>query len=202
MKYLDSFNHFFPKRFWDAVFQSGGATRDIGKRMHGVPCIYDLNERLRLVDSFESYTQVISLGIPSLEALGTPEQVEEFDKLDNAGMADLVLRYAVCFVGFLASLPTNWPNAAKEAERAFSLGANDLQIHSNINDFPLDDERFFPVLETGAKHGSNLPSSAARSSWPVRLQDREELVVLDLVDGWLAARNQRGNGAASHGQIA
>jgi predicted TIM-barrel fold metal-dependent hydrolase len=186
MKYIDSFNHFFPHKLWEAMLESEGAARDIGKRMRGIPCIYDLDERLRVVDSFDNYTQVISLGMPPLEALGTPAQAEEFAKLGNDGMADLVQRYPDRFVGFLASLPMNSPNAAKEAERAFGIGANGLQIHTNINGLPLDDERFFPVFETAAKHGKPvfLHPSRGAADIPDYKSEKKSLYEIWWTFGW------------------
>jgi predicted TIM-barrel fold metal-dependent hydrolase len=149
MKYIDAFNHFFPQKLWDAMLGAEGAARDIGKRMRGVPCIYDLNERLRLFDRFENYTQVLSLGMPPLEALGPPNVSIEYARLGNDGLADLVAKHPDKFVGFLASLPMNAPEeAAREAERAFTqLGACGLQIHTNINGKPLDAPEFFQVFE-------------------------------------------------------
>ena len=78
MRYIDAFNHFFPQALWDKMMNSEGAAKDIGKRMRGIPCIYDINERLKCVDMFRKdhdYKQVISLGMPPLESLGTPTQV-------------------------------------------------------------------------------------------------------------------------------
>src|SRR5690606_16882899 len=43
-------------------------------------------------------------------------------------------------------------------------GANGLQIHSNINGAPLDDPRFFPVLETAARHGKPVMIHPSRGS--------------------------------------
>jgi predicted TIM-barrel fold metal-dependent hydrolase len=155
MRYIDCFNHFFPKPLWDRMLESEGVVRDIGKRMRGVPAIFDIDERLKIVDRFaaKNYKQVISLGMPPLEALGEAQVVEEYAKLANDGMAELVERHPDQFCGFLASLPMNSPNAAREAERAFGIGANGLQIHTNINGAPLDDARFFPVFETAARYG-------------------------------------------------
>ena len=85
MRYIDAFNHFFPQRLWDKMLAAEGATRDIGKRMRGVPCIYDLDERFRVMDMFTDYTQILSLGMPPLEALGTPEQTTEYARLGNDG---------------------------------------------------------------------------------------------------------------------
>ncbi|MBX9740359.1 MAG: amidohydrolase family protein [Beijerinckiaceae bacterium] len=169
MRYIDSFCHFFPKGLWDKMLVTEGAAKDIGKRMRGIPCIYDLDERRRCVDMFRehNYTQVISLGMPPLEALGDAAQAEEFAKLGNDGMAELVEKYPDYFVGFLASLPMNSPNAAKEAERAFKLGANGLQIHTNINGDPLDDPKYFGVFETAAKHGKPVFLHPSRTAGDV-----------------------------------
>ncbi len=157
MRYVDAFNHFFPKPLWDRILTLEGAAAGIGARMRGIPAIYDLDARLRVMDQFgqHDYTQVISLGMPPLEQLGTPAISTELAKLGNDGMAELVRKHPDRFAGFLASLPMNDPDAAvQEAERAFrDLGANALQIHSNINGAPLDEERFFPVFEMAARHG-------------------------------------------------
>src|SRR5690349_13514136 len=155
MRYIDAFNHFFPQRLWDKMLAAEGATRDIGKRMRGVPCIYDLDERFRVMDMFTDYTQILSLGMPPLEALGTPEQTTEYARLGNDGLAELVAKHPDRFAGYVASLPMNAPDAAaKEAERAFSqLGANGLQIHSNVNGAPLDEPQFFQIFEVAAQFG-------------------------------------------------
>jgi aminocarboxymuconate-semialdehyde decarboxylase len=133
-----------------------GAGAGIGSRMRGIPAIYDLEERFRVMDLFSQhdYTQVISLGMPPLEQLGTPKVSAELARLGNDGMAELVRRYPERFAGFLASLPMNDPDAAVlEAERAFTeLDANGLQIHSNINGVPLDHPSFLPVFAAAAKH--------------------------------------------------
>ena len=160
MQYIDAFNHFFPKRLWDKMLGSEGAARDIGKRMRGIPCIYDLDERFRVMDLFrdKNYTQILSLGMPPLEALGTPEMSTQYARLGNDGMAELVAKYPDRFAGYVASLPMNAPDAAvKEAERAFVQGgANGLQIHSNVNGAPLDEPQFFPIFEAAAQYGKPI----------------------------------------------
>jgi len=156
MQYIDAFNHFFPKRLWDKMLVAEGAARDIGKRMRGVPCIYDLDERFRVMDMFrdKNYTQILSLGMPPLEALGSPAETAEYAKLGNDGLAELIDKYPDRFAGYVASLPMNAPDlAAKEAERAFTRAhANGLQIYSNVNGAPLDEPQFFPVFELAAKY--------------------------------------------------
>ncbi len=150
MRYIDSFNHFFPQAFFDRLLASDGAARDIGKRMRGVKALYDLDTRLRIVDSFPDYSQVLSLGMPPLDILAGPEEAAELARIGNDGLADLVARHPGQFCGFVAALPMNNPEAAvREAERAFrDLGANGVQLHTNVNGAPLDEERFFPIFET------------------------------------------------------
>lgn len=165
MRYVDAFNHFFPSGIWERLQDIGG--KDIAKRMQGVPAIFDLDERLRLVDRFRKdndYRQVISLGMPPLESLGDPALTTELSKIANDGLADLVHKHPDQFCGWLASLPMNAPHAAREAERAFAAGANGLQIHTNINGAPLDEARFFPVFEVAAKAGRPIMLHPARSS--------------------------------------
>jgi predicted TIM-barrel fold metal-dependent hydrolase len=154
MRYIDAFNHFFPKRLWDKMLAAEGGRRDIGKRMRGIPCLYDLDERFRVMDMFADYTQILSLGMPPLEALGTPEQTLEYARLGNDGLAELATKYPDRFAGYVAALPMNAPElAAREAERAFTqLGANGVQIHTNVNGAPLDEPRFRPIFEVCARY--------------------------------------------------
>ena len=49
---IDAYTHFIPKQFFEAVEKVPGAGTDIGKRMRGVPCVYDLDERRRIVGLF------------------------------------------------------------------------------------------------------------------------------------------------------
>src|SRR5438105_14236929 len=59
MRYIDAFNHFFPKRIYELMLQSPAGQKDLGKRMQGIPALYNIEERLRVVDAFADYSQVI-----------------------------------------------------------------------------------------------------------------------------------------------
>ena len=74
MQSIDAFCHFFPHGIFEKLSATTGGTRDIGKRIQGVRTIYDLEARFRIMDGFENYAQVLSLGLPPLEAMahGTP----------------------------------------------------------------------------------------------------------------------------------
>jgi predicted TIM-barrel fold metal-dependent hydrolase len=168
MRYIDVYNHFFPDNLWQRILTLEGTASAIGARMKSVPCVWDLDTRFRVMDQFSAhdYTQIISLGMPPLEAMGDPEVVVELARLGNDGMADLVDRYPDRFVGYLASLPMNAPDAAaREAERALSEGgACALQIHSNINGLPLDEPRFRPIFEIAERLQKPIFLHPARSA--------------------------------------
>ena len=107
---------------------------DMGKRVRGVPMLYDLDERFRVMDRFDDYQQVLSLASPPIEALGEPEIARELAKAANDGMAELVGKYPNRFPGFVASLPMNAPGALlEEARRAVDeLGACGVQVYTNV----------------------------------------------------------------------
>jgi uncharacterized protein len=154
MRYIDAFNHFFPRQLWERMETAEGRTRGISKRMRGVPAIFDLDERFRVMDRFPNYSQILSLGMPPLDAMGPPAFATELSRLGNDGLAELVAKYPDRFPGYVASLALNDPEAAaREAERAFTEGgANGLQIHSNVGGAPLDEPRFLPVFEVAARY--------------------------------------------------
>jgi len=146
---IDAFPHILPRRYFDRMIAAAsGPASYMQKRTAGVPCLYDLDERFRVMDRFEGYVQVLTLSSPPVEALGEPALTRDLARLANDEMADLVRRYPDRFLGFAASLPMNDPDAAvREAERATSdLDALGVQIYTNVNGLPLDDPRFEPLF--------------------------------------------------------
>lgn len=148
MRYIDCFNHFFPPAFFDKLLAAPGAVANIGKRIRGVPNIYQLEPRLRQVEAYENYSQVLSLGLPAFDVFAGPNESPEYARLANDGLAEIHAKYPGHFPGYVAGLPMNNPDAAaREAERAFKNGACGLQLHANVGGLPLDDPRFFPIFE-------------------------------------------------------
>ena len=92
MRYIDAFNHFNPKRYFDELLQSPAGQNDIGKRVRGIPALWDLDLRLKVVDMFADYTQVLSLGMQMVERLWGPDQAPEMAKIANDGLAEVVAK--------------------------------------------------------------------------------------------------------------
>jgi aminocarboxymuconate-semialdehyde decarboxylase len=154
MRKIDIFTHIYPPAFYDRLMKVAGDFKDVGKRSRGVPMLYDLDVRFRVLDQFEGYEQILSLPTPPLEVMGDPAHALELAQIGNDGMADLVRRYPDRFAGFVASLPFNDPDASvREAHRAIDdLGASGIQIFSNVNGKPISSPEFLPVYETMAAY--------------------------------------------------
>src|SRR5712692_11111394 len=154
MRYIDAFNHFFPRKFFAGLLETPAAQKDMGKRVRGIRALYDLDERLRIVDSFPDYSQILSLAMPAIDRLWDKDASPQWPRIGNDELAELVARHPDRFPGYAASLPMNAPDAAaKEAERALANGANAIQLHTNVNGAPLDEEHFWPIYEIIEKSG-------------------------------------------------
>jgi aminocarboxymuconate-semialdehyde decarboxylase len=154
VRYIDAFNHFFPKRYFDALLESPAAAKDIGKRVRGIPALFDLDQRLRVVDQFENYRQVLSHGLPPVERLFPADKSPEMARIANDGLAEIVAMHPKHFAGYSALLPMNAPEAAaKEAERVLKDGANAIQLATNANGAPIDEKHFWPIYEVIEKSG-------------------------------------------------
>jgi predicted TIM-barrel fold metal-dependent hydrolase len=149
---IDIFNHIFPKRFFEKYIDRGSAGKDIGKRVSNIRTIVDVDARLRLLDEFGDYVQVISLPLPPLEIIAGPTRSPQLAREGNDGLAELVAHHDR-FIGFAASLPMNDPDAAlAEMQRAVDdLGAFGVQIYTNVAGKPLDAPEFLPIFEEAAR---------------------------------------------------
>jgi predicted TIM-barrel fold metal-dependent hydrolase len=187
MRYIDSFCHFFPDSVFKMMSQTTGGTTDVGKRMQGVRTIWDLEARLKMMEPFNDYTQVISLGLPPLEGLVGPDKAPDLAKAANDGLAELCAKYPDRFCGWVGALPMDVPDAAaKEAERILINGkANGLQLHTNVNGHCLDEDRFFPVFEIAAKSGKPVCLHPARTpAMPDFLAEKKSRYEIWTIFGW------------------
>jgi aminocarboxymuconate-semialdehyde decarboxylase len=151
---IDVFCHILPPAYFERMVSIAGRGAHLQKRVREIPVMVDLDLRLRMMDGFHGYVQVLSLAAPPIEVLAAPQESPDLARLANDGMAEIVAKRPDRFPGFIASLPMNNPDAAlREAERAIdTLGATGVQIFSNVNGTPLDDERVVPLFERMAAY--------------------------------------------------
>lgn len=148
MPVIDTFTHFMPAKFLD-LFQAHAPDQGMFRRSMQVKPLCDLDARLRLMDPFPDYRQVISLGSPPIETFVGPEQAPELARAGNDGLAELCDRHPDRFAGFLAAVPMSNPDAAAaEIERAVGeLKASGVQIYSNTAGTPIDLPELAPVYD-------------------------------------------------------
>ena len=106
---VDAYTHFIPERFYKDVM-SVGSHKDIGKRMMGVPAIFDINVRKKVVDKFKDYCQILSYPMPPFELMTkNPAETEEYAKIVNDGFAELCAKDPDHFPGWVAQAPMAAP---------------------------------------------------------------------------------------------
>ena len=153
---LDIFPHIFPQSFFErmkALAESNPALAAVINRWLHIPVLWDLEARLRMMDRFNGYQQILTLSLPAIEFLAGPEESPALARLANDGMAEIVASHPDYFPAFVASLPmNNVPAALDEMDYAIGkLGAKGIQVFTNVNSRPLDDPEFYPVLERCVK---------------------------------------------------
>jgi aminocarboxymuconate-semialdehyde decarboxylase len=183
MKKIDIFNHVMPTKFFERI----GDYKDIGKRMREVPMLYDLDERLRVMDRFPGYVQILSAGMPPIEALAGPDESPELARICNDGMAELCAKHPERFPTFIASVALNNPESCvEEIHRSVKdLGARGIQVFSNVDGKPLDLPEFEPIFDTMAEYDLPIFLHPARgASFPDYLTEKKSKYELWWAFGW------------------
>src|SRR5213593_4336593 len=125
---LDIFPHIFPLEYFERMKQiaegNPGLAASLKRWMH-IPVLWDLDKRIKMMKRWPGYQQVLTLSMPAIEFLGTPEETPELARLANDGMAEIVRKHPDLFPCFVASLPmNNVPASLEEMDRAIErLGA-------------------------------------------------------------------------------
>jgi aminocarboxymuconate-semialdehyde decarboxylase len=151
---IDIFPHILPKPYFERMLAVAPPQLHMGKRMRSIPVLVDLELRLRIMDRYEGYAQVLTLASPPIEIIAGPDRSPELARLANDSMAEIVDRHPDRFLGFVASLPMNDPDASvAEIDRALGqLHATGVQIFSNVNGRALDGPEFAPIFARMAQH--------------------------------------------------
>ena len=148
MTKIDVFPHCLPRAYFERAIQRSPAGATLQKRMTGIPVLVDVELRLRIMDRYAGYVQVLTLANPPIEVIADARTSPELARLANDGMAEIVAKHPDRFPAFVASLPMNNPDAAvREIDRAIDdLGATGVQIYTNVAGRPLDLAEYQPVF--------------------------------------------------------
>jgi predicted TIM-barrel fold metal-dependent hydrolase len=126
---IDVFPHIMPRRYFDRMLQVAPPGMALQKRMSGIPVLVDVEQRLRIMDRYDGYVQILTLANPPIEVVGGPDASPELARLANDGMA-----------------------ALREIDRAIDdLGATGVQVYTNVAGRPLDLPEYRPVFDRMAQ---------------------------------------------------
>lgn len=150
---LDVFNHFMPKTILDRMNTLVPGHIAL-KAFPQLPTLWDTGARLKLMDAFDDYQQVLSLSNPPIEMLGGPDLAPELARIANDGLAELCSKHPGRFPCFIASMPMNNIEACLvEIDRSINqLGARGIQLFTNVLGKPLSAPEFRPIFRAMAKH--------------------------------------------------
>jgi predicted TIM-barrel fold metal-dependent hydrolase len=150
---IDVFNHFMPKAYLDrlAPLIPGQPAVTAFPRLK---TIVDVDERLKLLDAFDDFQQVLSLANPPLELVASLDQTPELARIANDALAEICRTHPDRFPTFIAALPMNNIEASvAEVDRAIGeLGARGVQIFTNVAGKPLSGAEFRPIFQRMVKH--------------------------------------------------
>ncbi len=147
---LDAFTHIWPTAFYRAIKDITGPMTDIVRRSEAQKMMIDLDERFAIMDLYEGYAQILSLGSPPLELVASPAQATDLAKIGTDSQAELCARYPDRFKGFIATPPMGAGiDAILESCRYAIEEANacGIQIYSNVSNRPLDAPEFAPMFD-------------------------------------------------------
>lgn len=161
---IDVAAHILPDRYYARLQQMPGFY--MSRRIKGIPALWDLGARFRIMDRFTEYQQVLSLAIPPLDRLGPPDVTPDLAKLGNEELARLVDAHPDRFAGAFAGLPLNNPDASlAELDRVDRdprfLG---VQVYSNVAKRPLDEPASFAVIEEAVRRDLPIFLHPARAA--------------------------------------
>ncbi|MFC1946190.1 amidohydrolase family protein, partial [Chloroflexota bacterium] len=148
---IDVFSHIITAEYRDKLLRKakgGPKTPLIPHYVTSNPPLCNLDIRLRLLDRYPDYKQVITTSLPALDdSVVSVDDAIELAKIANEELAELVTKYPDKFVAAAACLPVNDIDACvEEAERAITqLGHKGIQVFTKMNDVPITDKMFWPL---------------------------------------------------------
>ena len=172
---IDAFNHFMPRAYLDRL-EKIVPDHVAVKAFPRLDTLVDLDARLRLVEEYDGFQQVLSLANPPLELIGPPAVSTELARIANDALACACRRHPHAFPTFIAALPMNDVDASlRELDRAIGqLGARGIQVFTNVAGKPLSASEFRPIFRRMVEHdlpvwvhpmrGPNFPDYASETA--------------------------------------
>ena len=150
---IDIYNHVMPRTVADRIRELAPGKGDMIKRVTSIPMLHDIEARIRMMDQWPGYQQVLTLSNPPIETIAGPAETPQLARVANDELNRICETRPDKFPAWVASLPLNNVEASlEEIDRAIALGARGIQIFTNVNGRALDDPEFLRVFEHATSH--------------------------------------------------
>jgi uncharacterized protein len=145
---IDIYNHVMPRAVADRMRELAPGKGGMLKRVASIPMLHDIAARIRMMEEWPGYQQVLTLSNPPLETIAGPGDSPDLARLANDELRQICAARPDKFPAWVASLPLNNIEASlAEIDRAVALGARGVQVFSNVDGRSLDDPEFLPIFE-------------------------------------------------------
>ena len=153
---IDVFNHVFPTEFFDRAETL--LPKAAVQRWKAMPELYDMDARMKVLDRFDDYRQIISMSQPPFDMIASPDDSPGLARVANDGLARICREYPERMPWFIASLPMNNTAAAlDEVDRVIDAhGAVGFQIYTNVNGKALDQPEFRDIFAKITERGKAI----------------------------------------------
>jgi predicted TIM-barrel fold metal-dependent hydrolase len=150
---IDIYNHVMPQTIAGRIRELSPRMGDMVKRVTSIPMLYDIEARVRMMDQWPGYQQVLTLSNPPIEAVAGPGDSPSLARAANEELRSICATAPDKFPAWVASLPMNNVEASlEEMDRAVALGARGVQVFTNVNGRALDEAELFPVFSHATSH--------------------------------------------------
>jgi predicted TIM-barrel fold metal-dependent hydrolase len=150
---IDIYNHVMPRAVADRIRELAPGKGDMVKRVTSIPMLYDIEARVRMMDQWPGYQQVLTLSNPPIETIAGPGDTPDLARVANDELKKICEARPDKFPAWIASLPLNNVEASlEEMDRVVALSARGIQIFTNVNGRPLDDPEFLPIFRHATSH--------------------------------------------------
>jgi predicted TIM-barrel fold metal-dependent hydrolase len=150
---IDIYNHVSPRAYANLVAEMSPGASGILKRINTIPMLSDMEARVRMMDGWPGYQQVLTIANPPVETLVGPTESPILARLGNEELKKIADGRPDKFPAWVASLPLNNIDASmEEMDRSIAEGAKGIQVFTNVAGKPLDRPEFYPIFERATLH--------------------------------------------------
>ena len=91
---IDIYNHVMPCAVADRIRELAPGRGDMVKRVTSIPMLYDIEARVRMMEQWPGYQQVLTLSTPPLETIAGPGDAPELARMmQESGFARVDWEY-------------------------------------------------------------------------------------------------------------